>query len=317
MPRQLYRIFLINLFLAVFLLNCVWACDICTVPRLGKEEGLKVESQDGKWFFKYLFEQQNWHEKEGGEGHALHDQGHHFHNKAREDFHHLVLGGNLGEALSVSAEIPYVIRHSIEVEDHDILGSKQKSEGLGDIFLIGQYALSKQEASKFNVVAGVKFPTGGTEEKNSAGTTFESELQPGSGSFDYLVGGIYKHTSGPWALTGNLAYVFKTEGDHDFEFGDLLSTSLFIDYTLNPQSDAWITTFGLDTNLQYEQKQEEAGDKVADSGGVTLLMGPALMIAANQRVSFFANVMLPVYQDLGGVHQELDYIWTAGGKIIW
>lgn len=293
------------------------ACEMCTIPRLGKDDGHLITSQDKRWFFKYLFEYQNWHEKEAGEAHGLHHQGHHFHDKTHEEIHHLMLGGKVNEQLTLMAEVPYIVRNLIEIDDHSILGSSQQSEGFGDLLMLGQYKLLGQEDNALSAVAGIKFPTGVNSQENSIGTKFEPELQPGSRAFDYVLGGIYQREDGRWTSTANLAYVLKTEGEQDFELGDLLSTSLLVDFLINPDHDNWRTRIGIDANLQYEQKQKESGEKIADSGGVTLLMGPTFNIAANNRVSIFGSVMLPLYQDLGGVHQDLDWTSVGGIKINW
>ncbi|MDP2652899.1 MAG: hypothetical protein Q8Q08_02585 [Candidatus Omnitrophota bacterium] len=113
----------------------------------------------------------------------------------------------------------------------------------------------------------------------------------------------------------NLAYVFKTQGGQDYEYGDLLSTSLFVHVDINPASRAFKTSAGLATNFQYEQKHTDKGSEVRDSGGTTLLMGPDITIKANDRISVFGSLMFPVHQDLGGEHQELDYVWSAGGRL--
>ena len=55
----------------------------------------------------------------------------------------------------------------------------------------------------------------------------------------------------------------------------------------------------------YEDKQIDRGEKVTDSGGTTLFLGPALTVKANDNVSVFGNVLFPVHQNLGGVHQEI------------
>jgi hypothetical protein len=152
---------------------------------------------------------------------------------------------------------------------------------------------------------------------NYAGDKFELELQPGTGSFDYVAGGVYKQQINRVDLLANMVYVLKTEGARDFEFGDLFSTSLFVDYLLNPESKMFNTKIGIDANLQYEQKQKHNGGKVSDSGGTTFLLGPALNIGATENITMFSSIMFPVYQDLGGVHQKLDYAWTVGGKLSW
>ena len=70
-------------------------------------------------------------------------------------------------------------------------------------------------------------------------------------------------------MTGNAVYVLKTEGAQNYRFGDVLSTSVVADYLINPQSTNK-TRFGLDANLQYEQRYNDDGEIIKDSGGVTL-----------------------------------------------
>lgn len=311
-----FFICLFSFFCMYFSAGPIWACEMCTIPALGKQEGHTPVSEDGKWFFKYLFEVQNWHEKEAAEAHELHHAGHHFHDKTEELVHHYTLGRHLSEDLIVLTEVPYVIRHSLEVDSHAILGHKQESQGLGDAHLIGMYRFWNAGPSSASLAGGVKFPTGETKEKNTVGTRFEPELQPGSGSYDYIAGGIYRHKGGQCQYTGNVMYVLKTQGAQDYEFGDVVSTSLLAEYAVWKGTNA-SARLGLDTNLQYEQKHENNGTEEADSGGVKLLMGPSVAVEAGTRVSAFASLHLPAYQNLGGVHQELDYAWTAGAKVNW
>jgi len=294
------------------------SCGTCIIPRLGKEDtAVRAESGDKKWYFEYLFEQKVWDEMDARDAHNLHHQGHHFHDKTTEDFHHFSLGRKVLEDLTFFIEIPYVIRRSLEVDSHSILGSKQSSEGWGDTHLIGDYRFWKSDDQSLSLTGGVKFPTGKTKEKNSIGTLFEPELQPGTGSFDYILGTVYKRDMGRFSLIGNATHVFNTEGDYNFTFGDVSSVSLYVDYLFNPQSETMKKKVGLDVVYQYEQKQKDDGVKVADSGGQTILLGPVLKSEVNSRVSFFSSFLYPVVQNLGGVHQELDFEWTAGGKILW
>ena len=316
------RIKLFLFALGVFLLTIIalskeiFACESCTIPNLGRDRGtVTTESKNKKWFFKYLFEQQKWEKLDIQAAHELHEEGHDIHVKTTQDFHHFSLGGHLTEEFTVFTEIPYVIRRSKEVEDGTILGFNQESEGWGDLFLFGDYAFFKEEEKTASFVGGVKFPTGSTDEVNSVGDKFGLELQPGTGSFDYVVGGVYKQQMDRIDLLANAVYVFKTEGARDFEFGDIFSTSIFVDYLLNPESKMFNTKIGIDVNLQYEQKQRHNGSKVPDSGGTILLLGPALNIGATEDITMLSSIMFPVYQDLGGVHQELDFTWTLAGVL--
>ncbi len=315
-----FRIFSygMTLFITIFFFTPVFACESCIIPRLGRDEAnIKLESEDKKWFLKYIFEQQDWGERSASEAHSLHDTGHHVHNKTKEDFHHFIFGGHFTSQLIIFAEIPYVVKYPTEIEDHDRLGANEKSEGMGDLTLIGDYPFFQSKERSFSLVGGVKFPTGEINERNSVGAKFEPELQPGTGSFDYIFGGVYQHRFNRYSLVGNAAYVFKTQGAQDFEFGDLFSTSWLVAYLINPGSKKLKTKVGIDANYQYEQKQEDKGSVVKDSGGQTLLLGPTLSVVINDNLSILGSSLYPVYQDWGGVHQEVDLIWTLGWKLNW
>lgn len=314
---NLFRLLLTGV-LVVGFSNMLWACDSCSITRIGRAQGQKALSgRDGGWFTQYLYEHQNWHEKEAGEAHRLHHQGHHIHAKVYEEFHHVTIGRRFNDRLTLSVEVPYVIRHSLEVHDHAILGTRQKSQGLGDLQFLGDWRLFKDESSSLSAIAGARFPTGSVKETNSIGDRFEQELQPGSGSYDHIAGGAYRKTAGRSNWVANMAYVFKNEGAQDYRYGDLFSTSVVADYLINPQSQNIKTRLGLDVNFQYEQKHKDAGDTVKDSGGSHLFLGPTLSVEPKENFGIHAAFMLPVMQDPGGVHQTYDHIWTLGAKLDW
>lgn len=298
-------------------LKDILACESCLVPRIGRLENIEPMNGAKNWFFDFAFEQQNWDEKPAREAHLLHHDGHHFHDKTHEEFYHFTLGANPVERLTVYAEVPLVVRGSIEIENHADLGKKEESRGLGDAHFLGTYRVLEKGESFLGGVLGIKVPTGQTKVANSRDEIFEMELQPGTGSFDFPVGAIYQWTANSFVLRGNVMYVFKTEGDRQFEYGNLFSASLFLDLLVGPQSRDEETKIGLDLNFQNEQKQTENGLSVKDSGGNTLLLGPAVTLKRGRFITIYGSLLFPVYQELGGVHQELDYTWTAGGKVSW
>lgn len=290
------------------------ACDSCGCTLAKMSETIKGNKP---WFFDFTVEQQNWKKKDAQAANDLVNEGHDFHDKTHEEFYHFMLGVNPVDRFTVLAETPYVVREAIEVEDVDHLGEKQHSEGLGDLSVIGIYKVLVQGDDFLGITGGVKYPTGQTKEKNFQGERFEVELQPGSGSYDYPMGVVYRHEIKPIVLSGNVSYVIKTKGSQEFEYGDLFFASLNADYVLNPQSQAFETKVGLAMNLHHEPKQTDHGVKKEDSGETSLFLGPAVTIKANDTVSIFGNILFPGYQTTGGVHQKLDYLWTAGAKMAW
>lgn len=309
-----------KLFLSVFIFTFltgfqnIYACDTCgcTLARSGHKA-----TEERRWFTDFTFEQQNWDEMDAHAAHSLHHQGHDVHAKTHEEFYHFTLGVTPTEKWTVVAEIPYVVRQFLDVEHHATLGKKLTSEGLGDLSVSAIYRAFEFNDGFVGVVGGVKFPTGSTSEKDDFGDLFEPELQPGSGSYDYSIGTAFQWDRGLFTAHGNVLYTFKTEGDQNFEYGDLFSSYIIADYWVNPNSANFKTKIGVDLNFQLADKQVFEGAKVEDSGGATLFLGPAISIETNDHVSVFGNFLFPVYQDLGGLHQEVDFIWNAGAKISW
>lgn len=287
------------------------ACDSHAVSNLGKQDE-ESSSPDGHMHFDFTVEQHHWDTIPARGAHNLHDEGKHVHDKTHEEYYRFAVGASPAQAWSVRADMPYVVRGSLEIEDHDRLGEKEKSEGPGDLLLTASYRMWTNGTSFAGPVFGIKMPTGGTKEENSVGVRFEPELQPGSGSFDFPMGVAAGTSWGSTRLGGNVIYVAKTEGDQNYEFGDVATASVFWDTALLPSLRA-----GIDLTFEHEERHTEAGDRVTDSGGDTLLIGPTLELEVREGFEAHAGIRVPVYQNMGGVHQELYLVWTAGAHIDW
>ena len=306
-----------SIFLLLFSLfsGNVWACDSCgcTLARVGSEGKFSEYAQP--FFFDFTFEGQIWQKRDAAAAHRLHHQGHDAHAKTHEEFYHFGLGANITDRISLLAELPYVVRHALEVDDHEHLGERQRSEGFGDLSLTGIFKLLKGENDFIGPVAGIKFPTGRTSEKNKQSEKFEPELQPGSGSFDTTLGAAYQYQLSRIVFHGNVLYAIRTKGAQEFRYGNLFSSYNYADFLMNPKSKYFQSKVGIVSVYQIESHQQSHGEKAVDSGGVTLLLGPEISVQGNDHVSIFGNFLFPAYQNLGGVHQEIQYVWNGGVKI--
>lgn len=319
------RRFILYFLIAIaFLLQAksVFACDSCgcSLARINSEG--KLNQTEKSIFFDFSFEQQVWHKRDLQLARDLGAEGHDTHDKTTEEFYHLGLGANFLERFSVLAELPYIVRHDLNVEQLDPdpdavdhLGERRTSRGFGDLSLTGIFKLLKKDNNFIGPLAGIKFPTGVTNNKTAQGDKFEPEMQPGSGSFDPSLGTAFAYQVWRIAVHGNAIYTIRTTGAQDFRYGNLFSTYVFVDYLLNPASKFFQSKVGIDASLQNEQKQTSRDGRVADSGGTTLLLGPEFSIRGNNYVSIFGNFLFPAIQNLGGVHQHLQFVWNAGIKI--
>ncbi len=319
--RRFIHYFLIGV---VFLLQVkpVFACDSCgcSLARINSEG--KLNQTEKPIFFDFSFEQQVWHKRDVQLARELGEEGHDTHDKTTEEFYHFGLGANFLERFSVFAALPYIVRHDLNVEpldpdpdavDH--LGERRTSQGFGDLGLTGIFKLLKKSNNFIGPLAGIKFPTGVTTNKTPQRDKFQPEMQPGSGSFDPSIGTDFAYQVGRIAVHGNAIYTIRTRGAQDFRFGNLFSTYLFVDYLLNPKSKYFQSKVGIDASLQNERKQKNRDGVVADSGGTTMLLGPEFSIRGNDYVSIFGNFLFPAIQNLGGVHQYVQFVWNAGIKI--
>ncbi|MBE9539226.1 MAG: transporter [Proteobacteria bacterium] len=177
------------------------------------------------------------------------------------DFSQLSIGYSLGisDRFTLSAVLPYVSRDGFreaehnhhdesgeaehhdeddEAEHHDENGEAEDHDaeapggeiidsdisGWGDLSLLGRFALNGEESnSRYALLAGLKTPTGSTSEKLANGERAEIEHQPGSGSWDPLMGiAMSSQLSPQWSVSSNLLYQLTTEGQRDTEIGDSL-----------------------------------------------------------------------------------------------
>lgn len=303
-------------FIILFLFSkTIFACDSCgcTMARVSSERKLSEKSK--MIFFDTIVEQQVWHKRDPQLAHELHHQGHDSHDKTSEEFYHFALGASPWERITLLAEIPYVVRHALEVDNHAYVGGRQRSEGFGDLSLNAILKALKSKDNFLGPVAGIKLPTGRTTERNKQNEKFEPEMQPGSGSFDSIMGAAYQYRLGRTEFHGNSLFTLRTKGSQEFRYGNLFSSYLYADYLLNPESEYFKTKVGVDSALQIENHQRSKGTEIVDSGGTTWLLGPEISTQGNRYISIFGNFLFPVYQNLGGVHQLVQFIWNAGVKI--
>ena len=145
------------------------------------------------------------------------------------------------DRLTFSAVLPFVSRNDFrealnhhkeesDVEHHDDFLEDDHNEteldglggdvlasdlsGWGDLTFLGRYALNSGKPDhRYALLAGIKVPTGATDKKLDNGEKAELEHQPGTGSWDALLGFAYSTEVTPtWSFSSNILYQLTTEG---------------------------------------------------------------------------------------------------------
>ena len=241
----------------------------------------------------------------------------------------LAVGYGVTDDLTLSVRLPYVERKNIregEIEDGEAEAHAHgDSSGLGDLLLFGQYRVLETDSTDITLNLGIKAPTGETNDKDDAGHRFETEFQPGTGSWDYLVGGAISHVNNNFGYHANVLFNKTNEGSQSTEIGDILSYNFAMTYRLNSEEhsehnhvhhhDADSTDIKWDAiielNGETRRKNKISGHSEQHSGGTALFISPGVRVTAG-KFSGFISVALPVVENMNGKQTNIDARVVAG-----
>lgn len=244
----------------------------------------------------------------------------------------LSIAYGINDNLTLSARLPYIERKNIresEIEDGEPEAHTHgDSSGFGDLLLFGQYRFLEKEDTDLGLLLGLKMPTGETEDKDDDGHRFETEFQPGTGSWDFLVGSSISYTHEQFGYHANVLFNKTTEGSQSTEIGDALSYNIALTYRINGEDHSnhdhvhhvdssatnvmWDVV--LELNGETRRKNKISGQSEENSGGTVVLVAPGLRVSAGD-LGGFISVGLPIIENLNGKQTEIDTRIIAGLSI--
>ncbi len=231
----------------------------------------------------------------------------------------------------------------------DGVNRRGNSAGFGDVTMLGQYRFhsNAQTGTSAAVLFGFKAPTGSTSQRDAFGQLFQAEFQPGSGSWDGLIGAAFTKRAGRWSFDVSGLYYLITNGTQitnlgdRFLFGGAVSYRLvgatgsakeieLHEYCMQPRnqlqehclyhanhdhSDMKKTPYTLDLvlelNGEWHDKQRIAGIPDPNSGGTTVYLSPGVRVGVD-RFSGFVSVGVPVINQHNGVQSKPDFRVLTG-----
>jgi hypothetical protein len=258
----------------------------------------------------------------------------------------------LTEDLSIGFRLPWVQRNdirepdegqvtngSLQVDEVNLLGN---SSGLGDVTFFGLYRFYKNVKTRSHVslLLGFKAPTGDTgnkvsrntinpstgersvreEEEEEAGAEggghhsdeFETEHQPGSGSWDGFFGLAYSQTIGPFELDSNVLYGLTTKGSRKTDLGDVFSYNAALSYPLvlsggDLPCPSCILGLFVEVNGEWRHKNEIGGVDDPNSGGHVVYISPGVRLTGGPHWNIAAGFGYPMVADMNGSEVEPSY----------
>jgi len=219
---------------------------------------------------------------------------------------------------NVGLSLPFEVIHGFRfVEDDGVnppaVEGANAIVGMGDASLLGKYSFNS-DPLELAVLAGVKIPTGSTSQLDNAGNLLEPDHQPGTGSWDPLVGVAALHQFEGFTLGGSVFFRYTTEGRHDFRPGEQLTLAIKGEYQIAGLGKFPRVYASLELAEQYTAMDQNDGVRNHDTGGSILTIGPGLRVRVNEHVTFATMVALPIYQGLYGIqHKEkFDFMFGTG-----
>jgi hypothetical protein len=222
----------------------------------------------------------------------------------------------------INLQVPYIIRSHRTLgtaSDGTIPGDNggqydSNTANLGDMRVIGRY---QGFTSKHNlgVLLGFKLATGSytetgksTDSANPGPVSIDPGLQPGTGTTDVIFGAYYNDAiNKDWGYFTQVMYQAPMYSSNDYRPGNSLNINVGIRYAgfdyIAPQ---------LQLNFRDIRRDSGARADTVSTGGTLLYISPGLVAAVSDRISMFAFVQVPIYQDVNGVQLAPQYIPSAG-----
>ena len=229
--------------------------------------------------------------------------------------------------LTVGVVAPYVLRYGIRegelesgVPETHVLGDVR---GFGDLVVSAKYRVldRKRDGLSLAFLAGVKAPTGEASEQAHGHDLFETEFQPGSGSWDPHFGIAAGRNIGPVSLDSSIRYTAATEGDQDTDLGDNLTYNFGVSWRIGKGEHVHedgvyerhqSLDLVLELNGEWQERERIGGTLDPHSGGTQLFISPGLRYTSSLGWSSFLSVGFPVYEDLNGIQNETDFRASFG-----
>jgi hypothetical protein len=255
------------------------------------------------------------------------------------------LNGSIGASygvthrLTVSAELPYIRRDDLREGEHAHSGGQTTNEvvrlgtvaGVGDASLFAKYKLIDGRLSAA-LIGGVKMPTGSTHRRSVEGERLETEHQPGTGSWDPILGAASAIHGKSLRITGSAIYEFATKGSQRTRLGDRFQGGIALSHQFGPAEhhhdevdapeasiphDHHEVTHGhaswdafVAMTAEWEGRQRVAGEIEDASGGTGVWLSPGARFNSARGISAAVAVGVPVWQRIRESHPENSFRTT-------
>jgi hypothetical protein len=208
--------------------------------------------------------------------------------------------------LTLTASLPFEVVHGFRFVDSGVVNQANSIVGVGDATFMGKYSLLA-DPIELAVIGGLKIPTGSTNQQSNTGDLLEPDHQPGTGSWDPLLGvAAGKQIELLW-LGASVLYRITTEGRREFKPGQSVLAAVKAEYQLLGLGKFPRLYGSIELSEQFTAKDENSGIKNQDTGGSLVGLGFGLRLRADPHMTIGVMFTIPVYQGLNGEQHKERY----------
>lgn len=188
--------------------------------------------------------------------------------------------------------------------------------GFGDVTLSAKYAVYRTIKHLLIAGAGVKFPTGEYRLRIEGENPGEAEINeptimPGTGSYDFIISGLYNFAVIPNRLNlfASVSHRFTTENSLNYHIGDNTFLDGGVSYLLMDK-----VNLSLQINARISGRDEFVDMNVPSTGGEFVNLTPGVRLIATENMSIYSHVQIPIYQRVNEVNLVASYGFLLGAS---
>jgi hypothetical protein len=230
--------------------------------------------------------------------------------------------------------------HHGDENDEELVVSQGDISGIGDASFFAQYRFLSNADENIHAafIFGIKTPTGKTNHRSNEDELFETEHQPGTGSWDPLIGLSYSQSWGQLAMHTNMLYSISSDGSQDTRIGDFFNYNLAITYRFTRKSSSSFHQHDeeigdhlhhdkvesipgkywdiiLELNGDWRDKVKVGNDVEDHTGGNIVYLNPGFRYSLGQSLSANLSFGIPIVENLNGIQSEPNFRFLAGVNI--
>ncbi|MDZ7879815.1 MAG: hypothetical protein U5L45_19205 [Saprospiraceae bacterium] len=183
------------------------------------------------------------------------------------------------------------------------LGKNLKTNGLGDISLIANYAVLNTGDSLFHrfrhtlmVGGGAKMPTGKHSFKDADGSALNPNMQTGTGSWDFIASANYTLRFQKQGIFTDFNARLNTKNTEGYRFGHRLSTTVKYFYWFELPEGVLMPSIG--AYNEWTGKDSDRGKNVGDNSG-SATFGSVGLDFYYKKVAVSGLFQTPIHQNIG------------------